>query len=129
MSDSASRHTPSEINLHRKSRILSIGFDDGKSFELPCEYLRVYSKAAEVRAMEQPVTGKEEVNIERIELQGHYAVRLVFDDGHDTGIYSWDTLYELGENKAQNWAAYRARLQEMGVERKESDPRRLRLPG
>ena len=58
MSDKTSRHTPSEINLHRKSRILSIGFADGKSFELPCEYLRVFSKAAEVRAMEQPVTGK-----------------------------------------------------------------------
>ena len=128
MSDSASRHTPTEINLHRKSRILSIGFDDGKGFELPCEYLRVFSKAAEVRAMAQPVTGKEEVNIERIEPQGHYAVQLVFDDGHDTGIYSWDTLYELGEKKAQNWAAYLARLQELGVERKEPTGRlRIRL--
>lgn len=128
MSDKTSRHTPSEINLHRKSRILSIGFADGKSFELPCEYLRVFSKAAEVRAMEQPVTGKEEVNIERIEPQGHYAVQLVFDDGHDTGIYSWDTLYELGEKKAQNWAAYLARLQVIGVERKEPTGRlRIRL--
>ncbi len=123
MSDQSSRHTPTEINLHRKSRILSIGFDDGNSFELPCEYLRVFSKAAEVRAMEQPVTGKEEVNIERIEPQGHYAVQLVFDDGHDTGIYSWDTLYELGESKARNWDAYLARLQALGVERKESSGR------
>ncbi len=123
MSDKSSRHTPTEINLHRKSRILSIGFDDGNSFELPCEYLRVFSKAAEVRAMAQPVTGKEDVNIERIELQGHYAVQLVFDDGHDTGIYSWDTLYELGENKARNWAVYLARLQALGVEREESSGR------
>ena len=128
MSDNTSRHTPKEINLHRKSRILSIGFDDGENFELPCEYLRVFSKAAEVRAMQQPVTGKEKVNIERIELQGHYAVQLVFDDGHDTGIYSWDTLYELGENRERNWTAYLARLQEIGVKRKESSVRlRIKL--
>ena len=128
MSDKASRHTPTEIRLHQKSRILAIAFDDGKRFELPCEYLRVFSKAAEVRTMDQPVTGKEEVNIERIEQQGQYAVRLVFDDGHDTGIYSWDTLYELGEKRSENWAAYLARLQELGVERKEpGGPRRIRL--
>ena len=110
MSDKTSRHTPSEINLHRKSRILSIGFADGKSFELPCEYLRVFSKAAEVRAMEQPVTGKEEVNIERIEPQGHYAVQLVFDDGHDTGIYNWGYLLELGNNAEAFWDEYLTEL-------------------
>ena len=128
MSDTTSRHTPTEIKLHQKSRILAIGFDDGKRFELPCEYLRVFSKAVEVRTMQQPVTGKEEVNIERIEQQGQYAVRLVFDDGHDTGIYSWDTLYELGEKREENWAAYLAQLEELGVERKISgDRKRIKL--
>ena len=128
MTEQATRHLPTEINLHQRSRILSIGFDDGKTFELPCEYLRVFSKAAEVRAMAQPVTGKEEVNITRIEPQGQYAVRLIFDDGHDTGIYSWDTLYGLGENKDANWQAYLARLQEMGIERAETAERiRIKL--
>lgn len=108
---------PTEINLHRKSRLLSIAFSDGQRFELPCEYLRVNSPAAEVKAMGQPVTGKEEVNIERIEPQGHYAVRLVFDDGHDTGIYSWETLHELGANREANWERYLRQLQELGYER------------
>ncbi len=118
MSEKATRHTPTEINLHQKSRVLSIGFDDGKTFELPCEYLRVFSKAAEVRTADHPVTGKEEVNVTAVEPQGKYAVRLVFDDGHDTGIYSWDTLYDLGANRESNWQAYLARLQAMGYERK-----------
>jgi DUF971 family protein/molybdopterin converting factor small subunit len=88
---------------------------------LPCEYLRVFSKAAEVRTLAQPVTGKESVNIERIEPLGQYAVRIVFDDGHDTGIYSWDTLYALGANKAANWAQYLERLEGMGYQRLEPD--------
>lgn len=108
---------PTEINLHRKSRLLSIAFDDGSRFELPCEYLRVHSPAAEVKAMGQPVVGKEEVNIERIEPQGHYALRLVFDDGHDTGIYSWETLHELGADYEANWDRYLAQLQAIGHER------------
>jgi DUF971 family protein/molybdopterin converting factor small subunit len=123
MTDKPTRHSPSEINLHQKSRILSIRFSDGRQFELPCEYLRVFSRAKEVRTMDQPVTGKEEVNISAIEPQGQYAVRLVFDDGHDTGIYSWDTLYDLGEKQEANWQAYLGRLQELGIERKESDGR------
>ena len=128
MSEQTPRHVPTEINLHQKSRILSIGFDDGRAFELPCEYLRVFSKAAEVRTMDRPVTGKEEVNITRIEPQGQYAVRLVFDDGHDTGIYSWDTLYHMGEKKEDNWQAYLVRLRELGIERKESaESLRIRL--
>lgn len=117
MTEQATRHLPTEINLHQRSRVLSIGFDDGKTFALPCEYLRVFSKAAEVRTMDRPVTGKEEVNISSIEPQGQYAIRLIFDDGHDTGIYSWDTLYNLGEHKDANWRAYLAQLQEMGIER------------
>ncbi len=121
MSDAQSQRLPIEINLHRKSRLLSIRFADGAQFELPCEYLRVFSRAAEVRAMRQPVVGKENVNIDRIEPQGQYAIRLIFDDGHDTGIYSWDSLYELGLNREQNWAEYLHRLEEMGYQR-QPDP-------
>ncbi|OGT88162.1 MAG: hypothetical protein A2286_02935 [Gammaproteobacteria bacterium RIFOXYA12_FULL_61_12] len=108
---------PTEINLHRKSRLLTIAFADGNRFELPCEYLRVNSPAAEVKAMGQPVVGKEEVNIESIEPQGHYAVRLVFDDGHDTGIYAWETLHELGLNYETNWNRYLEQLKAIGHER------------
>ena len=115
------RHHPSEINLHAKSRILTIAFDDGARFELPCEYLRVFSRAAEVRLLDQPVTGKEGVNIERIDPQGQYAIRIVFDDGHDTGIYSWDSLYEMGVQQEANWAGYLARLERMGYQRNEPD--------
>ena len=117
MSDNLSRHTPTEINLHRKSRVLSIVFDDGARFELPCEYLRVFSRAAEVLTSDEPVTGKEDVNIERIEPQGTYGVRLVFDDGHDTSIYSWGTLYDLGVNREANWQRYLGRLEELGIAR------------
>jgi DUF971 family protein/molybdopterin converting factor small subunit len=117
MSDQPTRHHPTDISLHRKSRILSIAFDDGVSFELPCEYLRVFSRAAEVRTMGRPVTGKEEVNIERIEPLGQYAVRLVFDDGHDTGIYSWDSLYALGSDRESNWASYLQDLEDIGYRR------------
>jgi DUF971 family protein/molybdopterin converting factor small subunit len=108
---------PTEINLHRKTRLLSIDFSDGQHFDLPCEYLRINSHAAEVKAMGQPVTGKETVNIEVIEPQGHYAVRLVFDDGHDTGIYSWETLYQLGKDYSKNWQIYLDQLKAMGYER------------
>lgn len=117
MSVPQSRHFPTEINLHRKSRILSITFEDGRTFDLPCEYLRVFSRAAEVLTSDRPVSGKEGVNIERIEPQGSYAARLVFDDGHDTGIYSWGTLYELGEKQEQNWRAYLERLERHGITR------------
>jgi DUF971 family protein/molybdopterin converting factor small subunit len=129
MSDKATHRIPSEINLHAKSRILSITFDDGAAFKLPYEYLRVFSKAAEVRSAGQPVTGKEGINIDRLEPQGQYAVRIVFDDGHDTGIYSWDTLYDLGVNQETNWADYLARLDRIGYQRQESEQgdKRLRL--
>jgi DUF971 family protein/molybdopterin converting factor small subunit len=121
MSDRPTKHLPTEIKLHSKSRVLSIRFDDGLAFELPCEYLRVFSKAAEVRTMGKPVTGKETVNIERVEPQGQYAIRIVFDDGHDTGIYSWDTLYSLGVNRETNWAGYLDRLQAVGYDRQEPE--------
>lgn len=117
MSEQASRHTPTAIQLHTKSRLLSISFEDGRTFQLPCEYLRVFSRAAEVRTANQPITGKEGVSILRIEPQGQYAIRLVFDDGHDTGIYSWDSLYELGANQEERWGAYLARLRAIGYQR------------
>ncbi len=114
---------PTEIKLHRNSRVLEIAFDDGKRFELPCEYLRVYSPSAEVRGhgpgQEVLQLGKENVNIEQIEPVGNYAVLLHFDDGHNTGIYSWETLYDLGEHQEQHWADYLARLQAAGYERRE----------
>ncbi len=107
---------PEEIALHSKSRLLRITFSDGCSFDLPCEYLRIFSPAKEVRTLETPITGKEGVNIIQIDPQGQYAIQLTFDDGHDTGIYSWETLRELGENYQQNWKSYQDRLAELGYE-------------
>jgi DUF971 family protein/molybdopterin converting factor small subunit len=117
MTKQASDIHPTEISLHSKSRVLSITFSDGKHFNLPCEYLRVHSHAAEVRASGRPESGKEDVNIDRIEPQGSYAVRLVFDDGHDTGIYSWETLYDLGANYDRYWKKYLDRLEAAGLTR------------
>jgi len=117
--------TPTEIVLHRVSRELGITFDDGFSKRLPCEYLRVFSPSAEVRGhgpgQEVLVFGKERVNIERIEPVGNYAVRLVFDDGHDTGLYSWDELYALAAQFEENWQSYLGQLEEAGVRREPSD--------
>lgn len=116
-----SKHTPTELNLHRQSRVLEISFDDGASFNLPCEYLRVFSPSAEVQGhgpgQEVLQLGKEDVNIERIDPVGNYAVCLHFDDGHNTGIYSWDTLYALGANHEQNWQAYLQRCEAAGHKR------------
>ena len=113
---------PTDIKLHQKSRLLEISFEDGKTFELSCEYLRVNSPSAEVRGhgpgQEVLQLGKENVNIDKIEPVGSYAVTLYFDDGHNTGIYSWETLYELGENQEKNWADYLKRLDEAGHKRK-----------
>jgi len=105
---------PTEITLRRKQRTLELVFDDGKRFSLPFEYLRVFSPAAEnkvARIQGDWLKNKEEVDIERIEPVGNYALQLVFDDGHDTGIYSWDTLYHLGVEKGSNLAKYRAIVQ------------------
>ena len=121
MTEQPTQRHPTEINLHAKSRLLTIVFDDGASFELPCEYLRVFSRAAEVRTLNRPVTGKETVNILAIEPQGQYAVRILFDDGHDTGIYSWDTLYRLGQEKERNWSDYLAKLEQIGYRRAEPE--------
>jgi len=107
---------PTEIRLEKSRRMLVVEFDDGTSFELPCEYLRTHSPSAEVRGhgLSEPklLTGKASVNITRIEPIGSYAVVLHFDDGHNTGIYSWSFLYELGVNMEANQARYAARLQE-----------------
>ncbi|MCU7915568.1 MAG: DUF971 domain-containing protein [Candidatus Thiodiazotropha sp. (ex Gloverina cf. vestifex)] len=111
---------PVEINLHQKSRLLALRFSDGASFELPCEYLRVFSTAAEVKSGKTLVTGKELVNIERIEPQGQYAIRLIFDDGHDTGIYAWETLYQLGQDQEKNWQTYLEKLEALGYQRNET---------
>lgn len=105
---------PTEITLHRKQRALELVFDDGKRFLLPFEYLRVFSPAAEnkvARIQGDWLKNREEVDIERIEPVGNYALQLVFDDGHDTGIYAWDTLYRLGVEKESNLAKYRAIVQ------------------
>lgn len=113
--------SPTEIRLRKQSRLLAIGFDDGSEFELPFEYLRVYSPSAEVRGhgpgQETLQKGKEAVDITAVEPIGHYAVRLVFDDGHDTGLYSWSYLYELGAEKEQRWQAYLDRLTAAGYPR------------
>ena len=112
---------PTEITLHKQSRVLDIAFDDGSRFELPCEYLRVYSPSAEVRGhgpgQEVLQTGKKEVGIEAIEPVGVYALKLVFSDGHDTGIYSWEYLHELGAKRESNWRTYLACLAQAGKSR------------
>ena len=120
MANKTNKIIPTAINLHQKSRVLELIFSDGKNFELPCEYLRVYSPSAEVKAAREPVHGKSEVNISRIEPKGNYAVRLYFDDGHSTGVYSWDTLHRLGEMFEQKWAEYLQRLSEHGLDRGQS---------
>jgi DUF971 family protein len=115
---------PTDIRLHQASRQLEIVFDDGNRFVLPCEFLRVYSPSAEVRGhgpgQEVLQTGKEEANIVGIEPVGLYAIKLTFSDGHDTGLYSWDYLYDLGMNHADLWQTYLDRLAEAGITRKEN---------
>jgi DUF971 family protein len=109
------------ITLHRASHVLEVGFDTGEVFRLPCEYLRVNSPSAEVQGhgpdQKVLVAGKREVNITAIEPVGHYGVLLRFDDGHDTGIYSWSTLYTLGRGQAEGWRDYLAALEKAGLER------------
>ena len=117
--------TPTEIKLRKTSRVLELTYDDGASFSLPFEYLRVYSPSAEVRGhgpgQETLQTGKENVEITAIDPVGHYAVRLVFSDGHDTGLYSWPYLRELGENLEANWQSYLDRLEAAGYARQKPE--------
>ena len=113
---------PTEINLHKISRVLELSFEDGTNFKLPVEYLRVYSPSAEVQGhgpgQDVLQVGKEDVNIDNIEPMGHYAVKLAFDDNHDTGIYSWEYLYELGVTYEERWQHYLERLEAEGHKRK-----------
>jgi len=117
---------PTEITLHQKSKRLDVAFDDGRRYELPCEYLRVFSPSAEVRGhgpgQEVLQTGKREVGIDAVEPVGVYAVKLVFSDGHDTGIFSWDYLYELGAKQEVNWRTYLARMGQAGASRDVASP-------
>ena len=112
---------PTDIRLHRASRVLEVVFDDGARFKLPCEYLRVYSPSAEVRGhgpgQEVLQVGKENVNITAVEPVGNYAVKLYFDDGHSTGIYSWDWLYKLGTQQESRWQDYLGQLAKAGYQR------------
>lgn len=110
---------PTEIKLHQKSQVLEISFADGKTFRLPSEFLRVYSPSAEVRGhgpgQETLQLGKHEVGIRAVEPVGNYAIKLVFDDGHDTGLYSWTYLRELGTQREEKWQQYLTRLKELGI--------------
>jgi len=112
---------PTDITLHQQSGMLDVSFDDGRAFSLPVEYLRVFSPSAEVRGhgpgQEVLQVGKRAVAVKAIEPVGMYAVKFVFSDGHDTGIYSWDYLYELGMKHDANWTTYLARLQKAGASR------------
>ena len=112
---------PTEINLHKKSRILEISFESGERFELSCEFLRVYSPSAEVRGhgpgQEVLQFGKADVEITQIEAIGTYAIKLYFDDGHDTGLYSWEWLYYLGSHQEKLWQEYLEKLERAGKKR------------
>jgi DUF971 family protein len=117
----ANKPTPTEIKLHQKSRVLEISFSDGSRFELSYEFLRVYSPSAEVRGhgpgQEVLQVGKKDVDILSLEPVGSYAVQPHFSDGHSTGIYSWDYLYDLGTNRQSLWQTYLKRLEAAGARR------------
>ena len=112
---------PDSLTLHGASRVLEVGFDDGSRFRIPFELMRIYSPSAEVQGhgpgQEVLQTGKRNVTIVELEPVGNYAVKPVFSDGHDTGIYSWDFLYFLGSQEQQLWADYEKRLAEARVDR------------
>lgn len=117
------KHTPipTEIKLHQQSKLMEVSFADGANFKLPFEYLRVYSPSAEVRGHgpgeETLQTGKRNVDITNLAAVGNYAVQPTFSDGHDSGIYSWDLLYDLGFNQESYWQAYLTRLAGAGENR------------
>ncbi len=114
MDEKESRVTITEIRLRTRSRVLEVAFADGSRFELPFEYLRVHSPSAEVQGhgggQAVLVLGKHDVVVRAVEPIGQYAVRLVFDDGHDSGLYTWRYLYELGAQYSEKWASYLARV-------------------
>jgi DUF971 family protein len=112
---------PTNIDYKKSERALTVAFEDGTTFKLPAEYLRVESPSAEVQGhgagTKITVAGKKNVAIAKIEQIGRYAVRLVFDDGHDTGLYSWDYLHQLGREQAKRWFEYESRLKASGLSR------------
>ena len=113
--------TPTSITVHQQSRALQVAFSDGSEFRIPFELMRVYSPSAEVQGhgpgQEVLQTGKRDVGLTALEPVGNYAVQPTFSDGHDTGIYSWDLLYELGAKQDERWAEYERRLAAAGVDR------------
>lgn len=113
--------SPVSVTVHQASRVLEVGFDDGRSFRIPFELMRVYSPSAEVQGhgpgQETLQTGKRLVEVTDIAPVGHYAVQPRFSDGHDSGIFTWEYLYHLGANEAELWAQYHQRLQAAGVDR------------
>ena len=113
--------TATEIKLRKRSRILEVSFDDGSRYELPFEYLRVYSPSAEVKGhgpgQEVLQIGKRDVTVLSVEPVGAYAVKLVFSDGHNTGLYTWGFLHELGRERDAKWSSYLARLEKAGAPR------------
>jgi DUF971 family protein len=114
-------HIPTEITLHQKSKTLEIAFDDGARYQLPFEFLRVLSPSAEVRGhgpgQEVLQVGKRNVLLTDIEPVGSYAIKLAFDDGHDSGLYTWEYLHELGSKQEQLWQDYLRQLEEAGESR------------
>jgi DUF971 family protein len=124
---------PTSLTVHQSSRLLDIGFDDGSAFSIPFELLRVYSPSAEVKGhgpgQEVLQVGKREVGIEGIEPVGNYAVRPLFTDGHSTGIFTWDYLYNLGSEQQQLWQDYLRRLAEAGFDEQTGRARGTVLPG
>lgn len=112
---------PTEIKLHQQSRVMEVAFNDDSRFTMPFEYLRVFSPSAEVRGhgpgQEVLQVGKKNIEIKNIEPVGQYAVVLVFSDGHDSGIYSWDYLYDLGAKQEFYWNSYLRRMEEAGASR------------
>lgn len=119
-----SHHLPVEITLHSKRRSLELLFDDGARFDLPCEYLRVYSPSAEVQGHHNEgavlQVGKEDVNITDMKQVGHYALKIFFDDNHKSGLFTWNYLYDLGQNQESHWQDYLQRLEVAGHRRKEA---------
>jgi DUF971 family protein len=114
---------PTEITVHQQSRVLEVGFADGRRFRIPFELMRVYSPSAEVKGhgpgQEVLQTGKRQIDVVALEAVGNYAVQPTFSDGHNTGIFSWDYLYFLGSQETDLWRQYEARLQQAGASRDE----------
>jgi len=118
--------TPEALTVHSASRVLEVGFSDGKTFRIPFELMRVYSPSAEVQGhgpgQETLQTGKREVTVVEIEPVGNYAVKPTFSDGHDTGLFTWEYLYFLGSQEQELWADYDKRLQAAGAQRDDPMP-------